>query len=191
MSIVLNGSTGITTPAINATNVVATGIETAAIEVNSKDVQSRLLAEYEVTGAAVTEIIFTGLDLDAHKAYEIEFEHIPNNSGTSVANIWCFINDNETQANYDSNTNGVRADDATLWTAKYGYNAAGRSRLIKCGGSMYGMSTYVRRPDSELPFCTTAFRGPASANVTKLKFKASVASLIGIGSKIRIYRGDV
>ena len=198
MSIVLNGSTGITAPAINATNVIATDIETVTIEVNSKDVQSRLLAEYEVTGAAVTQIDFTGLDINSHKSYMVDIEC--KNQFALVSSIYMLINGDMTITNYwnnllyaTTNASSGRTNNPTIASMQPSSPGAAKVSIFRdIDGNVRAISNAIEGAPSILNVLHFSYAKIASVtNITRLTFASAVANAIGIGSKIRIYRGDV
>ena len=188
MSIVLNGSTGITTP----------DIDTTTLSVDSKDVKSRLLAEYEVTGSAVTSIDFSGLDINTHKSYRIEFELI--NPVSNYIQYFIYINGDTTNSNYWSQSavgSGGYMYPARDNSPTFGFvNANGRifgNILVSlCGGIPYLVATNARFTQTNLEVAMHAIAKTVGvANITQLTFTASVANSIAVGSKVRIYRGDV
>jgi len=160
-----------------------------------------LLAEHEVTGSAATNIDFTGLDLDKHKSYRVEIEHLNNGVATAIISI--YANGDYTATNYHSQflqgvgtTTGAARTNASeissmsaanqlsratinvgYMTGRYFGAASQISRYIGSGVEVLG---YVATKDAEL-----------TANLTSLRFSVGAAGGFGIGTKIRIYRGDV
>ena len=50
------------------------GVDISASPVATQAFANSLLAEYTVTGSAVTSIDFSGLDINTHKSYRVEIE---------------------------------------------------------------------------------------------------------------------
>lgn len=187
MSIVLNGSTGITTPDINTTT----------LNVNNKDVKSKLLAEYEVTGSAVTSIDFSGLDINTHKSYRVEIDIL--NATGSNSDVSLFVNNDTTQTNYYTQVFGASA--TTVSAARYNSNIAisllaSTRNCMTCFVSIisgyYKTRTLFTRGEASIESHTNVISKTSSiTNITQLTLVSSIAKAIGIGSKVRIYRGDV
>lgn len=161
-----------------------------------------ILAEYTVTGSAVTSIDFTGLDINLHKSYRIELELI--NATASLVLFYMFVNGDTTNTNYWSNYSA--RDHSTTGSSVLGVsiNNAQVGSIIASSNSMFtiNLSNVNGEPNANFIGKRNATITPSFnvgimskiatvANITQLTFKASVASSIGIGSKIRIYRGDV
>ncbi|WP_067176968.1 hypothetical protein [Sulfurospirillum sp. UCH001] len=158
-----------------------------------------LLAEYVVTGSAVTSIDFTGLDINTHKSYRVEIS-IANATANS-SGLYCFINGDTNLTNYyrelvqfDGTTIGAnRANNPQIITLQPSSSLSltsnvqrgdnGYARAINFGNSSNGSS--ILKEDSTLVKTATV------SNITQLTFTTSVVNAIAIGSKIRIYRGDV
>jgi hypothetical protein len=165
---------------------------------------SGLLWEYEVTGAAETSID-TGsiLDINTHKSYRIEIDWY-NSSGTSYA-ARLFVNGDTTVTNYDSQylyanhttITGARENNANLLSALNGHSISAVIHVGMVAGS--GSNNYARITNSGAPASagssidlllrTVAYR-TSITNITQLTFSPTGASAIGVGTKIRIYRGD-
>lgn len=158
-----------------------------------------LFKEYEVTGAAVTSIDFTGLEIILHKSYRIELELI--NATASNSSINMFINGDTTLTNYYNEM--IQANHATLASARYnspecvGIAANSRAQADIVLSRDYAGYISARSitgnnfGSSVLTEFHTISKTATVTNIWQLTFAASVASSIGIGSKIRIYRGDV
>ena len=159
--------------------------------------EGALLAEQIVTGSAVTSIDFTGLDINTHKSYRVEVEHI--NALGSTSNISAYINGDTTDTNYNSQSltvaigvitanrqNNARiAGTLSTSTGNYKVNVMlsnSRARLISNG--MNGDSTTLRQDNRDVRKNTT------DGNITQITFTGSVALSFGVGSTIRIYRGN-
>jgi hypothetical protein len=164
---------------------------------------SGLLWEYEVTGAAETSID-TGsiLDINTHKSYRIEIDWY-NPTGTG-SNLSCFANGDTTAANYrsqlfqisGSTPTGSLTSSATITTANSGVSNAVTVdiRLVPSGADnfMHAFTNAgnVTSGTSVIIQMRHMNHIASQSNITQLTFTASTASSLGIGSKIRIYRGD-
>jgi hypothetical protein len=163
---------------------------------------SGLLWEYEVTGAAESSID-TGaiLDINTHRSYRIEVE-VYNPTGTP-ANLACLVNGDTTTTNY--HIEFFNANSTTL--------GGGRANINSIGNTPAAASTYItcsltlsqqgvgRNPRflahecrnlgaSVLLGSIAMTHNVAQSNITQLTFSPNVASSLGVGTKIRIYRGD-
>lgn len=163
---------------------------------DSQYIKRGLLAEYTVSGSAVTSIDFSGLDINTHKSYRVEIDLVCAGSGS----VYLFINNDTTITNYYSQL--ISSNDTTI-----GGGRGNSSRIVdlitgdyhKCNlnvSLIYSKVVYNSfvnySDDSNIQ--TYLFSGSkiaTVANITQLTFTSSVASSIGVGSKIRIYRGDV
>jgi hypothetical protein len=163
---------------------------------------STLLVETEVTGSAVTSVDITGLDIATHKSYRIEIDwYNPTGAGS---NLSCFANGDTTAANYrsqlfqisGSTTTGSLTSSATITTANSGVSNAITVdiRLVPSGADnfMHAFTNAgnVASGTSVIIQMRHMNHIASQSNITQLTFTASAASSIGIGSKIRIYRGD-
>jgi len=161
---------------------------------------NNLLAEYTVSGSAVSNIQFTGLDINTHKSYRVEVELI--NASASAIALYAFVNGDTTTANYYS-------QEGYFGGVAYSALRSNQPQVAGVAGSMSFSATINLNLISGIPALTaiiarnlgasassievefTAVSKTASvANITQLDFTSSVASAIGVGSKIRIYRGD-
>lgn len=157
-----------------------------------------LLAEYTVIGSAVTSIDFSGLDVNTHKSYRIEVELI--NATASLFDCYCFVNGDTTITNYYSQV--IDANSTTIVGGRYNYPSIGsvgasstsqhNSLVLKANGyvNVRSHGGYLLGPSTRTT-TTTTVKTSTVTNITQLTFTSSVASAIGVGSKIRIYRGDV
>jgi len=156
-----------------------------------------LLAEFEVTGTALTSINFSGLDINTHKSYRIEIELI--NPLASSPNIYLFVNGDTTVTNYDSqhtifstSASASRPNSSLLTTMV----ASQLMKTILNVSIVDDVASYIvssLSPTSSTTVNSTSGSGRKTAtvaNITQLTFTASISNTIGIGSKIRIYRGD-
>lgn len=159
-----------------------------------------LLAEYTVSGSAVTSIDFSGLDINAHKSYRVELD-IYNPTGTQIS-IYCFINGDTVLTNYYSqllqgfsgSANGANNNNPAILQVINGQFASARCAI--CHSPLIVKPRVLSQTSEnegtalvskQYAVCKTA----TVTNITQLTFTSSVASAIGLGSKIRIYRGDV
>lgn len=158
-----------------------------------------LLAEFEVTGSAVTAVDFTGLDINTHKSYRVELELI--NATGSGAQIGFEVNGDTTTTNYHyqgvffsstglsgNRTNGNRCAFMDASADSYSNIAVG----IVGSQATYQSST-TRNIGSSIQAGQQwgAKTNATVANITQLTFRSAIALAIDVGSKIRIYRGDV
>lgn len=156
-----------------------------------------LLAETTVSGAAVTSIQFTGLDLDTHKSYRIEFDWY--NPTASISSLYLFMDNDTTTTNY-WNAN-VSFDGATISSSR----ANNPGIAVAAAGKLLSWAMTLGNPNNRPVVLSHGNRDQGSniilehrvvqvtvdhTNVTQLDFTATIASSIGIGSTIRIYRGD-
>jgi hypothetical protein len=170
------------------------GVKQAIVALGS----GAILAEYVVTGSAVTSIDFTGLDINTHKNYRIVVNLI--NADAGDRDIFCYVNGDTTNTNYYSqefvanstSISGSRANAPYLSTMIASDRSTGESLVvlsdslafIKHDGS-YSSGSGIQRRSRVIGKTTT------DTNITQLTFTASSASAIAVGSKIQIYRGDV
>jgi hypothetical protein len=160
--------------------------------------EKTLFKEYTVSGSAVTTIDFTGLDINAHNSYSIELDI--TNVTASGAQIHMFINADTTVTNYYSQYSlasgtslaGTRANNPTV-------SSFDANNIVKCNISLSKVIDKVRAISSccDLSDATVRVLNYSYAkvgtvtNITQITFTSTVASSIAIGSKIRIYRGDL
>lgn len=175
-----------------------TSLAVTSLTVNGSSIISgALFAESVVSGAAVTTLTISDLDINTHKSYRIEIE-VVNTSG-STSDYSLYVNGDTTATNYyrqnldsASTTNaGTRQNTALLLSL-----TAGMSMIL--AGNLMSTNSYLRgtflgtRYTTGITVDTIGYYKTATiTNLTSVTLSASVASSIGIGSKIRIYRGDV
>lgn len=187
--------TGTPTAPTAAVGTNTTQLATTAFVIANKDI----LAEYTVTGAAVTSIDFSGLDINAHGGgYEIELRLI--NATASAPDIYGFVNGDTVNGNYYYqllSTSGASVSAGQAPQALIGYMNASAPTHIK-------LDVAIISSKANLMFFTnrgvgttspTLWHGNTSKqatviNITQLTFTSSVAGAIGIGSKIIIRRKD-
>lgn len=157
-----------------------------------------LLAEYVVTGSAVTSINFSGLDINTHKSYRIEVELL--NATASSATISCFVNNDTSGGNYytqelnvsGSSVVGARTNAAYI-CALDASSFVSATQFVSRTNGYAGIKSFVSRLSGTSLTRDDYYmvKSATVTNITQLTFVSSVASSIGIGSKIRIYRGDI
>jgi len=154
------------------------------------------VVEHEVTGAAVTSIDFTGLDINTDKSYRIEFEWI---TGASGANCYLYYNNDTTITNYHYQLlsgNGATTTSARVNSAIVAITAANlRSYAVIDVATVdgYACADSSNTRDIGIGLIRSGFgQNKSSAtvtNITQLTLTSSVANQIDIGTKVRIYRG--
>jgi len=158
---------------------------------------SSLLAEHTVTGAAVTSVDFSGLDINTHKSYRLEIE-LYNPTGTS-AYLYAFVNGDTVVSNYyvqsvqyDTTVATVsRHNGAEITTTVLGEQSKVDASISISNGISYIVSQSMGRAASLVrSFFYCQAKVATVTNITQLTFTSSVAGGIGIGSKFRIYKGD-
>jgi len=173
---------------------VLTEVETKIQNFNS-NASSSLLFEY-VVSANCTSVDIPNLDINTHKSYRIELDFV------SLANtsLYLFVNNNLTLSNYYGgrfqSSTAVSGTQYNYPQATYGYLNGYAKCDIDIGlvaSKVFCLSacSTFSSPTSSVPSINTFFTSFSVSNLTQLTFVASVANSIGIGSKIRIYRGDV
>jgi len=173
------------------------------LRINGNDVSkgfTSLLVEHIVTSVAETSIDFSGLDISIHKSYHIEIEILNATASTGFVN--CFVNNDTVVTNYYSQVSGGSGGSPIA----AGYNAPYVMRYIagsmpQCGkmsmhivsgNVMYNSETTIKASASSMYVETFGgFKVATVTNITQLTFTSSVVGALGVGSKIRIYRGDL
>lgn len=178
------------------------GVDISSSPVATQAFANSLLAEYTVSGRAVTSIDFSGLDINTHKSYRVEIEMI--NATDSQALLYMFVNGDTTLANYASqglagvgstvSSSRLSAPKICINSTSVGSDNAVVVNVTRVAGKCSYISSYVRDIGSTSIVQGEIMWGGKTAtvtNITQLTFTSSVAMAIGVGSKIRIYRGDV
>lgn len=155
----------------------------------------RLVAEYEVTGSAVTTITFNGLDLVGHGGvWEIEIGWVCNTDLSCYAAL--YANGDTTGGNYGGRR--INCYGSTVATMAFGGGTV-------CWGQTVGTVTLANITMSLINNHVVAnsiageksateatlhyyYKTTTDTNITRLDFMPNVSSAIGIGSKISIYR---
>ena len=157
-----------------------------------------LLAEYTVSGSAVTSIDFSGLDINTHKSYRVEIELI--NATASGGALYCFVNGDTTLTNYwsqyfyanSTSVTSARQNNPQISTLIASSIASVQLSIEKVNGYTRITSSDNFNTSSSIAYeIFSSTKTATVTNITQLTFTSSVASSIGVGSKIRIYRGDV
>lgn len=194
-----DGSDAKLTVATDGSISTATPLTVPSLTVNSKPVMSSLLASYTVTGSAVTSIDFSGLDINTHKSYRVEIDWFNASAGNTRMEM--FVNGDMTTTNYYEQT--MTASSSTIGGGRY--NDAGicyspsTGNLVKAIvfvglvlGYPHSNSFSAENVGSTMQIEMKGHSKTTTvANITQLTFTTVAASAIGVGSKIRIYRGDV
>ena len=156
-----------------------------------------LLFEYEVVGAAQTEIDVTGLDIKVHRSYRVEIEAI--NATASDASISLYINGNTVSTNYyrnylavdDTVRTSARVNDAAVMLIPASSKSTANLVILQnINDLVHARSNVTLRSGASISSRDYDYSHQAAANITQLTWASSVANAIGIGTKIRIYRGD-
>lgn len=167
---------------------------TAFVQANAKS----LLAEFTVTGSAVTSLDITGLDINTHKSYILEIDMVGN---VDISTVYLFANGDNTITNYYSQILVVN-DTST------GVNRQNNPRLMSSigVGDYQGITLNVSllaqkflwrsmgnyRDDTTLGGAFLFGSKIAKiTNLTQLTIASVPANGIGVGTTVRIYRGDI
>lgn len=157
-----------------------------------------ILAEFEVTGSAVTSIDFSGLDINAHGgSYEVELRLV--NATASPVDIYMYANNQTTPTDYYNqyvSANGAGLAAARINNPRVGGLLASANTLmevkaaISAGFFMFNSNATYGNGANILSVFSNGMKTATVANITQLTFVSSVALAIGIGSKIIIRRKD-
>ena len=161
-----------------------------------------LLASATVTGVATTQIDFTGLDINTHKSYRVELNLL--NSAASNVLYYGYVNGDTNSANYKqiyhrvSSTGGVLAN--SLFDPRLNHiTLSGRAVAINAfiqldleGRVQIRAEHSEVKSDSTINYSLTKniTFNVVQTNLTAFSIVSSLADGIGIGSTVRIYRGD-
>lgn len=166
-------------------------------DVTGTETEPTLLAEYEVTGSAVTSVQFTGLDINTHKSYRIEADLVLGPSGAST--LFMYANNNVVVTDYYSQY--LQGDASTISAARENNPAVcditgGRAGFVAFLAPFNNQfiskiqSHYIGTSAVNTVVRTQTAPRYTNENLTKLTFASTVVQGIGVGSKFRIYRGD-
>lgn len=160
---------------------------------------SSLLAETTVSGSAVTSIDFTGLDINTHQSYRVEMEWINGTASSSA--LYPFFNGDTVATGYYSQE--VQASSTTVSGSRENTprsavsSATSRTKVtMHISRDTDGWAIVESRSNRTLGSAITAdlytvSRTTTLTNITQLTLTATVASSLSIGTKARIYRGDL
>jgi len=153
------------------------------------------IVETEVTGAAVTSITVTGLDLDDAKAYVLLFK--VTNPTASASAYSLFLNNDTTATNYyrqflygaGTAISARRDNNAAVWSADPGEETIGWFLMIRDpAGLVKGISLDTRRDPAWIWGAFQNYGWVTTANVTRIDIVASITDAIGIGSKVIMFK---
>lgn len=153
------------------------------------------LLEY-IVPSACSSVGFSGLDLSLHKSYSIELL-LKNPSGV-VGNINMYINGDSVATNYYSivtNFSGTSTTNNFPLVSVVDINSESYCLLnfSLISGRLLFNSRFIRRysDTSAINQACSGFKRSLITNLTELTFASNVLNSIGVGSIIRIYRGDL
>lgn len=157
-----------------------------------------LLLEY-VVSQNCTSVDFTDLlDLNTHKRYRIEIDIV--NSTASAMSLRVFINGDTVLTNYynqwgsfaNTSVAGSRVNSANILSFDANSVCTGNYVLSMTDGYASIVGSFLKGVGSAVQLLPSSTSKTAKvSNVTGLTFTSNVSNSIGIGSKFRIYRGDV
>jgi hypothetical protein len=157
-----------------------------------------LLYETTVTGSAVTSINIPNLDILTHKNYRIEIDF--KNATASALTLKLYANGDVTPANYAAQSilsSSTTTTSSAISDALIGYCEASSRSLTNADISLstdgyFRFTSQCSRGTMTLPTLSniTAIKKATITNLTQLTLSSSVASSIGIGTRVRIFRGD-
>jgi len=153
------------------------------------------IVDTTVSGAAVTSITVTGLDLDAAKAYMILFK--VTNPTPSNSDYYLYLNNDTTLTNYfvqygAFNGTAVTADRVN--DPRVAWTPAGQEVVILCwmirdpGGYVRTMIKEIRKDPASLLITVRGHTWVTKANVTRIDITAAISGAIGIGSNLMIFK---
>jgi len=142
-----------------------------------------------------TQVDFTGLDLDAAKAYMVWIGH----KGANVASCWIKMNynDDTVETNYDSQhlysvgttITTYHADRADfVWHEQNQKSIAVGYIIRPSGGQPRAICYNNTREDTSMELWLFYHMWVTSANVTKISFRALTAGAMDTGTRITIFR---
>jgi len=152
------------------------------------------VADTVIAGAAVTSIDFSGLDLDAAKAYMITVRI--TNTATGAAGLNMFFNDDTTQAHYYEQSiyasgavvASYRGNDASVAYLDPGNENTAVITIARGVGKVKSCVKGSNREQAAIETNDYINCWVTEANVTRITFTASAANTIGIGSRIMIFK---
>jgi len=153
------------------------------------------VVDTEVTGAAVTTITVTGLDLDSAKAYLILFK--TKNPTATDGHIQLFINNDTTATNYytqDLTAYGaslavVRSNAPYLYTSHAGQSIIGYSVMMRPPDGQPRVTSFTgKRGGASLELTLRIIHYTIAGNVTRLDFTHTVAGGLDVGTRLIIFK---
>lgn len=159
---------------------------------------ARPVAEYVVTGANVTQIDLTGLDLAAQGGrYDIEAVYI-NGSSTSTCGYSLFVNDDLVDTNYtrqillvsSATVSGARYNDAEVSSIIANNRGHASYSMVLDTAGWLTMSGQTQRAATVNTQGLTYWwsKNAQVSTVSKITIKASQAGGFGVGSSVRVFR---
>lgn len=151
-------------------------------------------ADTVVSGSAVTSIDFTGLDLDAAKAYFIVVR-LMNASATSRS-VSMYFNNDTTATNYyeqlidgdGSTAAAARANNAVVQTMPVSESSTGFYVIAREVGKVKTIGMMTNNDGSALSIQNHSHVWDVTAtNVTRITFTSAGADTIEVGSRIMIF----
>jgi len=167
-------------------------------DIRSAANNDELIDEITVSGGAVTQIDFTGLDINKHKGYRIEIE--AQNAVASTVLLEMFVNGDTTSINYYSQTlvstgasvTSSRANDADTLILAPTEDNKGCINLSLLNDYPCANIVANNRPAATMVQYLASWKKTATvSNITQLTFIADTAAALDNGTRIRIYREDV
>lgn len=159
--------------------------------------QLELLADYTVSGSAITSYTFSGLKLNADE--EIVLVSDLNNTGATSSNYYVFVNGNSTITNYymqtmyasSSSTGGSRNNHSAITYVVNGTKNFVNTpmKLTNNGFFEYQSSETVGYGGSSITL--SSIYGSSTftlSQINSLTISASQTNAIGIGSRFQLYK---
>lgn len=154
-----------------------------------------LIWSHEVTGAAVSEVEATGLDINTHKGYKVVGCVV--SSGTAEQGIRLFVNADETTTNYKRRY--IKSTGSTASTTSES-NSGGFSVYTSAGQVSFGVTDVTlvngylcingmqQNGNTANAYIDFVKKTASVTNVTSIQIKADSGTPIGIGSKFYIFK---
>lgn len=151
--------------------------------------------DYTVSGGAVSSINIPNLDINRDGRYELVLDYV--NAGTT-SGIELFVNGDTTSSNYYSQqiyALGTGQANKAAWNIPYiSYASANGICSVKCdvflcAGYFIAMSDDTRDIGSSLysQSFKVAKTNTTISNITSLTVASTVASMLGVGTRVRLY----
>jgi hypothetical protein len=162
----------------------------------SDDRPGGLIAEAVVSGAAVTTIDISGLDINSHSSYRIEFDGV--NGTASFSHVEMTVEGDHTTTNYDSQlllsagstTTSARANNARIASMEASDIGISTISLRRVSGKPVARTTITQGSNTLVTSRDIAWAKRATVtNITSIRFTSVVALALGVGTAIRVYRG--